>query len=236
MQRKVICALDTTDLGEALQACDRLKGHVGAVKVGHSLTLGHGLDVVARIQDRGVDRVFLDLKFHDIPNTVALAVREAARYQVWMLTVHISGGPAMMVAAAEEAHFYGEENAPLLMGVSVLTSLDQHNLTDHVGVNRTVEEQMLALSELAIQNELDGVISSPIEAAAIRRRIGHEGIIVCPGIRLDDGPSHDQKRTGTARQALADGADYLVMGRTLMAAPDPEQVLAEFGVIAERQA
>ncbi|MBL8048344.1 MAG: orotidine-5'-phosphate decarboxylase [Chthonomonas sp.] len=234
MKRKVICALDTTDLDEALAACDRLKGHVGAVKVGHSLTLGHGLDVVERIRDRGIDRVFLDLKFHDIPNTVALAVREAARHGVWMLTVHISGGPAMMVAAAEEAHFYGEENAPLLMGVSVLTSLDQHNLTDHVGVNRSVEEQMLALSELAIQNELDGVISSPVEAKAIRQRIGHEGIIVCPGIRQEGGAVHDQKRTGTARQALADGADYLVMGRTLMAATEPERILGEFGLLAER--
>lgn len=233
MVRKVICALDTTDLGEALQVCDRLKGHVGAVKVGHGLTLAHGLEVIARIRDRGIDRVFLDLKFHDIPNTVALAVRQAAKYGAWMLTVHASGGPAMMAAAAEEAHYYGEEQAPLLVGVCVLTSLDQTALTDHVGVCRTIEEQMVHLSSLAMIADLDGVVSSPREVKAVRAVLNH-GVIVTPGIRADGAPTHDQLRTGTAQQALADGADYLVMGRPLMMADDPVSVLTEYGFVAER--
>ncbi|MCE9559458.1 MAG: orotidine-5'-phosphate decarboxylase [Armatimonadetes bacterium] len=232
MNRKVICALDTTDLNEALDVVKKLRGHVGGVKVGHSLTLGHGLEVVSRIQDAGIDRVFLDLKFHDIPNTVALAVREAARLQVWMLTVHISGGPAMMTAASEEAHYYGEEVAPLLMGVSVLTSLDQHVLTDHLGVCRSITEQMVELSKLGLQCGLDGVISSPMEVKSIRAAIGHGGIIATPGIRLEGGNNHDQVRVGTATQALADGANYLVIGRPLMSSKDIPATLAQMELVS----
>src|SRR5688572_29909245 len=131
MVRKVICALDTSNLDEARSLVRRLAPHVGAFKIGHALTLPHGLEVIKRLQDEGANRIFLDLKFHDIPNSVALAVCEAAKANVWMLTLHISGGPAMLNAAVEEAQSCGEETAPMLVGVSVLTSLDQHVLTDH---------------------------------------------------------------------------------------------------------
>src|SRR5688572_18004868 len=171
MVRKVICALDTGNLDEALQTTKKLSPHVGAFKIGHALTLSHGLDVIKRIQDAGAHRVFLDLKFHDIPNSVALAVCEAAKYNVWMLTLHISGGPAMIEAAVEEARSCGEESAPLLVGVSVLTSLDQHVLTDHLGVGRTLQDQMLYLSKLGIDCGLDGVVCSPQEVSAIRNQI-----------------------------------------------------------------
>jgi orotidine-5'-phosphate decarboxylase len=172
----------------------------------------------------------LDLKFHDIPNSVALAVREATKRGVWMLTLHIAGGPAMMTAAEEEARGYAEDTAPLLMGVSVLTSLDQHVLTDHLGVARRLEDHMVYLSNLAIECGLDGVVCSAQEVKAVRSAIGHNGIIVTPGIRPPQGDVHDQKRVGTALQALEDGADYLVIGRALTNCADVEATLAGLGL------
>ncbi|MBI1756951.1 MAG: orotidine-5'-phosphate decarboxylase, partial [Fimbriimonas ginsengisoli] len=179
--RQIICALDTGDLQEALAVTRRLAPHVGAFKVGHALTLPNGLDVLDRLRDAGASRIFLDLKFHDIPNSVALAVREAAKRGAWMMTLHIAGGPAMITAAAEEARAFGEDHAPLLVGVSVLTSLDQHILTDYLGVARELEEHTVALSKLGIDFGLDGVVCSAEEIKAIRKAIGHQGMIVTPG-------------------------------------------------------
>jgi orotidine-5'-phosphate decarboxylase len=229
LERKVICALDTGDLAEALQIVRRMEPCVGAFKIGHALTLPHGLEVIDRLQDAGAHRIFLDLKFHDIPNSVALAVREAARHKVWMMTLHIAGGPAMMTAAVEEARSFGDAEAPFLVGVSVLTSLDQHVLTDHLGVGRSVEEHMVYLSRLALDCGFDGVVSSPEEVKAIRQEFGGHGIIVTPGIRLQHGDTHDQKRVGSPRQALEDGADYLVIGRALTHCQDLDQAMAELG-------
>lgn len=233
MVRKVICALDTGDLDEALKITRRLSPLVGAFKVGHALTLPHGLDVIDRLRDAGATRVFLDLKFHDIPNSVALAVREAARRGVWMITVHISGGPAMLSAAASEAHDV-DGAPPLIVGVSVLTSLDQHVLTDHLGIQRSVEEHMVYLSKLAIDCDMDGVVCSPQEVSAIRSAIGREGVIVTPGIRQASYPKDedDQKRTGRAADTLAAGADYLVIGRALINSEHPEWTLEEYGLLA----
>ncbi|HRF59766.1 MAG TPA: orotidine-5'-phosphate decarboxylase [Fimbriimonadaceae bacterium] len=228
MNRKIICALDTGELDEALRTVKRLAGHVGAFKIGHGLVLPNGLEVIKRLQDVGADRIFLDLKFHDIPNTVALGVREAARAGVWMMTLHVSGGPAMMTAAVEEARSFGEMDAPLLMGVSVLSSIDQHVLSDHLGVGRSIQEQMVSLSLLAIECGLDGVICPAPELKAVRNVVHHNGIIVTPGIRLPQDDVHDQVRVGTPQQALADGADYLVIGRPLMQCENPEATLAAF--------
>jgi len=229
MERKIICALDTGDLEEALAAARRLMPHVGAFKIGHGLTLQHGLSVVGRFRDIGVKRIFLDLKFHDIPNSVALAVRESMRYGVWMLTVHAAGGPAMMAAASEEARSGSETEAPLLMGVTVLTSLDQHTLTDHLGINRTLQEQMVALSQLGVDCGLDGVIASPQEVKPLRVALGKRGLIVTPGVRVEGQPMHDQVRTGSATEALRDGADYVVIGRNLMYSDDVMRTLAAYG-------
>ncbi len=231
MNRHVICALDTSDLSHAISVTKRLSKHVGAFKVGHALTLSHGLDVLDRLHDAGAQRIFLDLKFHDIPNSVALAVREAARRKVWMMTIHISGGMAMMAAAMEEAKAAGEDKRPLIVGVSVLTSLDQHALTDHLGIQRTIEEHMVFLSELAVKSELDGVVCSPHEVAPIREAIGKHGIIVTPGIRMPGGATHDQARTADANAALDAGSDYLVIGRALSDTTDPELTLHQFGLL-----
>ena len=229
MARKIICALDTSDVNEAVATIRKLSRHVGAFKIGHALTLAEGLSVISRLQDAGADRIFLDLKFHDIPNSVALAVREAAQRGVWMMTMHIAGGSAMMSAAAEETRGFPEEDRPLLIGVSVLTSLDQKALNE-VGIQRPIEEQMVSLSQLAIANGLDGVVCSPHEIARLRHEIGR-GIIVTPGIRLASMDSNDQKRTGDALTALKHGADYLVIGRALTHSPDPEQALVALGLV-----
>lgn len=226
--RRILCALDTGNIEDALGVVRRLSPHVGGFKIGHALTLPYGLEVVSRLQDAGAKRIFLDLKFHDIPNSVALAVREAARRGVWMMTLHISGGPAMLTAAMEEARGSGAAVAPLLVGVSVLTSIDQHTLSEYFQINRSVEELMLGLSKIAMECDLDGVVCSPQEVRVLRRVVGH-GIIVTPGIRVTGSEAHDQKRTGTAMQALEDGSDYLVVGRALTDSSDPVETLSKMG-------
>ena len=231
LTRKVICALDTPNEQEALQTVRKLANKVGAFKIGHGLVLPHGLDIVDRLQDAGAERIFLDLKFHDIPNSVALAVREAAKRRVWMLTLHITGGPAMMTAAAEQAKAYGADQAPILVGVSVLTSLDEHMLREYLAVTRPLEDHMVELSKVAMDFGLDGVVCSTHEVKAIRTAIGHQGVIVTPGIRLPSGEQHDQKRVGSAVDALADGANYLVIGRALTDSEDPDSVLEQLGLL-----
>lgn len=232
MQRakKLICALDTSSPEQASKLVKKLAPYVGAFKIGHALTLNSGLDVISHLQDSGADRIFLDLKFHDIPNSVAIAVREAARRSVWMTTVHLSGGSAMLAAAVEEAHA-GEEPV-LLMGVSVLTSIDEKTLRGEIGVEHSVPDQMIRLTKLADACDLDGVISSPNEIKILRGVLGPSKIIASPGIRAPGGAAHDQKRIGTAAQALADGADYLVVGRAITQADDPEEAIAGLGMSA----
>ncbi len=231
MNRQIICALDTADQNEAIEITKKLSPHVGAFKIGHALTLNHGLDVIDRLRDAGASRIFLDLKFHDIPNSVALAVRQAAKRGVWMMTLHISGGPAMLTAAAEEAAIYPEPNRPILVGVSVLTSLDQRTLTDHLGVQRPIEEHMVYMSQLALDCDLDGVVCSAHEIKAIRSKIKHRGVIVTPGIRLPNTDTHDQHRVGDAGSAIRDGADYLVIGRALIQSENIVGTLSQFGLV-----
>jgi orotidine-5'-phosphate decarboxylase len=232
VNRKVICALDTGDVAEAIKTVKSLSDHVLTFKIGHALTLTNGLDVIARLKDAGAQRIFLDLKFHDIPSVVALAVREAAKCGVWMTTVHVAGGRAMMTAAVEQSRAFDEEDRPLLMGVSVLTSLSQRDLTEDLGVTRDLPSHMVQLSQLAIDCELDGVIASPHEAGAIRMAIGHEGIIVTPGIQLNSSESSDQTRVADAQFAFDNGADYVVIGRALTSAEDPRARLEELGLTA----
>lgn len=226
MRHKIICALDTGDLGEALATVRRLKPYCGAFKIGHGLTLPHGLDVIDRFRDAGAERLFLDLKFHDIPNSVAIGVREAAKRGVWMLTLHVTGGPAMITAAVEEARTHAINDAPLLVGVSVLTSLNDNDLHEYLGTERTVLEHMTALSVMGMDCGLDGVVCSVHEARQIRENI-HKGIIVTPGIRPDAGDRNDQRRVGDGLAALEAGADYLVIGRALTSHPDPVRALAD---------
>lgn len=225
VDNRVIAALDTSDIGQAREWVSGLREHVFAFKIGHALTLARGLGALEDLRTVGAERVFLDLKFHDIPSVVALAVREAADRGVWMLTMHASGGSQMMAAAAEAGR-----DGPILLGVTVLTSLDEAALRGELGVERTVEEQVTELASLAVRSGLHGVVCSVHEAAAVRRRLGDGPVLVTPGISLGAGASPDQRRTATAAEAFAAGASYVVIGRALTTSSDPAAALAELGV------
>jgi orotidine-5'-phosphate decarboxylase len=210
--QRVIVALDTESELQATEWVRRFAPHGCCFKIGAGLVLGYGLPILDRLREAGAERLFLDLKFHDIPNSVAIAVRTASRYGVWMLTLHASGGKAMMEAAREAVE--GLPNRPLLMGVTVLTSLSGQQLAE-VGMQDAPQEQVLRLAALALQSGMDGVIASPKELSALRAEFGEDPLIVTPGIRLPGSETHDQQRTATPEDALKEGANYLVMGRSL---------------------
>jgi orotidine-5'-phosphate decarboxylase len=225
---RLLVALDVETLAAADGLLGRLQGVVTGCKIGTQLFTAAGPAAVEAARTRGF-RVFLDLKFHDIPNTVAGAVREATRLGVFMLNVHASGGAAMMRAAAEAAAKAAADFAvphPLCLGVTVLTSLDRRALQRDLGVSSTVAAHVLHLAERARAAGLDGCVASPREIGLLRRALGDGWVIVTPGIRpaSDEGGSRrpdDQVRVATPRRALAAGADYLVVGRPIIAAPDP---------------
>jgi orotidine-5'-phosphate decarboxylase len=223
---RIIVALDVDNADRALALADTLRGVVGAVKVGSQLFTAAGPRIVSQLIDRG-HRVFLDLKYHDIPNTVAGAAAEAARLGVWLFDVHAGGGAAMMRAARESAHEAAARAghaAPLVIGITVLTSFDQATLGS-IGVTRPVVDQVDALARLAKDAGLDGVVASPQEIGQVRRACGSDFVLVTPGIRpaAADGakPKDDQARTMSAGDAVRGGASYIVVGRPIVAAPDP---------------
>lgn len=217
----IICALDTQEVHEASHIAHEVRPHVGAVKLGLEFFTANGAAGVSKITQLGVP-VFLDLKFHDIPNTVAKAIAATAGMNMFMMTVHTSGGRAMMQAAIDAsdrvAQVTGKER-PLVIGVTLLTSLDQDDVS-LIGFQNTVQDQVLHLADLAQSAGLDGVVCSPFEIAPIRKQLGHELTLVVPGIRPEGAAKGDQKRTLTPKEALARGADYLVIGRPITDAPD----------------
>jgi orotidine-5'-phosphate decarboxylase len=220
--KELLVALDVDTVAEARGIADRLRGAVGGFKIGSRLFTSEGPAFVEELASRG-DRVFLDLKFHDIPNTVAGAVAAATRLGVWMVNVHASGGSAMMRAAraaADEEAARRSRPAPLVIAVTMLTSLDQATLTE-VGIGAAVAEQVERLAALTEAAGLDGVVASPQEIAIIRRRCSARFAIVTPGIRGAGDAKGDQSRTLSASEALAAGASYLVVGRPIIAAADP---------------
>jgi len=221
---RILAALDVESAARALAVADSLRGSVGGFKVGKQLFTADGPGIVRELATRG-DRVFLDLKFHDIPNTVAGAVESAVATGAWMMNVHAAGGRKMMQAAATAAASAAARAGrprPLVIGVTVLTSLDSHDLLE-TGVSRTVVDQVIHLARLAQDAGLDGVVASPQEIAAIRHACGPDFLIVTPGIRLANGPlaKDDQARTMSPAEAMAAGASYLVIGRPITAATDP---------------
>ena len=221
---KILVALDVESRAEALGLADALRGAVGGFKIGSRLFTSEGPAIVRTLTERG-DRVFLDLKFHDIPNTVATAVAAATELGVWMVNVHAGGGTAMMRAAHAAAHeTAARRNAPppLVIAVTVLTSMNRAALAE-TGIVIELMDQVLRLAELTKEAGLDGVVASPRETAAIRARCGAEFAIVTPGIRGGAAAStkDDQERTMTPADAIGAGASYLVVGRPIIAAPDP---------------
>ncbi len=220
-ENRVIVALDVDTADEARSIVEELRSDAYAFKIGLQLFTAAGPGFVREIA--GDHRIFLDLKFHDIPNTVAKASVEAARLGVWMFNVHTLGGAEMMITTVREVQGACErENLPrpLIIGVTVLTSLDTHRLQE-IGIERGVEDQVLHLARLAAECGLDGVVSSPLEVSGIRSTVKKPGfLLVTPGVRPDFATDDDQKRVMTPRRAISEGSDYLVIGRPILQASD----------------
>lgn len=219
---RLLCAIDTTDLDLAIALSKSLSGKVGGVKLGLEFFSSHGSDGVRQVV---ADRhpLFLDLKLHDIPNTVAGAIRGMADIMPFMTTVHATGGSAMMRGAMAAAVRSGEQHGgrrPKVIAVTVLTSFDDNDLAT-VGVQSPVADQVLKLADLAQECGVDGVVCSAHEIRELRRRCGDDFLLVVPGIRPAWSTAHDQKRIITPSEAMNEGADYLVVGRPITQARNP---------------
>jgi orotidine-5'-phosphate decarboxylase len=214
---RVIVPLDVPTLAEAVALATRLAGHVAAVKIGKQLFTAEGPAAIRAMHDLGL-RVFLDLKYHDIPNTVAGAVAATKSLGVWLLNVHASGGGEMMRAAAKAAAGPGR---PFVIAVTVLTSFSEDAYRAITGTSRTIEAQVLHLARETKSAGLDGVVASPHEIRAVRQACGPDFLIVTPGVRPADAAMNDQQRVMTPAEAIRAGADYLVIGRPITAARNP---------------
>ncbi len=226
-REKIILALDVSDREYALNIVDRFADHVDIYKVGLELFISGGPVVVEEIKKRG-KRVFLDLKFHDIANTVIKASLAAARLGVYMFNLHASGGTEMMRRAKEAVvDLCLKENIsrPKMLGVTVLTGLSQEVVKGELGIQHSLRTHVKQLSRLSVSAGLDGVVASGHEVEMLRSHFGKDFLIVTPGIRTSWSPPDDQKRTMTPRQAVREGADYIVLGRAVLSQPDPFKAL-----------
>jgi orotidine-5'-phosphate decarboxylase len=222
MRNPLLVALDVPNAEAALKLAEQLSGAVGGFKVGSELFTAAGPELVRRLRASGA-QVFLDLKFHDIPNTVAKAVASATRLDVQMITIHASGGSEMMRAAQEAAEATSREaglRCPLVLGVTVLTSVDSKTLKE-IGIADSPEQQVLKLARLAVVAGLKGLVCSPLEIAPLRAALPKEVQLITPGIRSQPAKGDDQKRTLSAREAMQAGASWLVIGRPVYADPNP---------------
>jgi len=229
---QLLVALDVEHGARALQLVEQLGDTVGGVKIGSRLFTLEGPALVKRIAETGM-RVFLDLKFHDIPNTVAQAVEAATLTGAWMINVHASGGVPMMQAAAKAAvdtARMARRPKPLVIAVTVLTSMDEPTLHD-VGVTRPLMQHVVELARMAQRAGLDGVVASPLETREIRDTCGHDFAVVTPGIRgaAAGAEKNDQSRTMGPGEAIAAGSTYLVVGRPIISAPDPRAAATAIG-------
>jgi len=227
---KLVVALDFDNAADCMQLVNQLSPEFCRVKIGKELFTACGPKVVENIQSKGFD-VFLDLKFHDIPNTVAKAVKSAANLGVWMVNIHASGGPKMMDAAVDALSTYQQK--PLLIAVTVLTSMDAVQL-NHIGVIATPARQVAMLAQLARASGVDGVVSSAQEVESIKQSCGKKFICVTPGIRPANAKADDQHRIMTPSQAIHANSDYLVVGRPITQAANP--LLASQSIHAEIEA
>ena len=225
IKNKIIVAIDTIDSVLALKLVKTIPG-AGAIKLGLEYFCFNGPEGIKLISKTGA-KIFLDLKFHDIPNTVAGAIKAILHLQPYMITVHLSGGYDMLIRANEIVTEYCIKNSikkPIILGVSVLTSLDEKDFIS-LGIKGKVQEQVIRLAKLAQNTGLDGLVSSAKELKIIRKEIGQNLLLVTPGIRPAGGQINDQKRIVTPSQAINDGANFLVIGRPITAAKDPKEAL-----------
>jgi orotidine-5'-phosphate decarboxylase len=222
-KEKIIVALDAADMASALRLVDELEGTIAWVKVGLQLFTAEGPPIVAAMKERQL-KVFLDLKFHDIPNTAHEAVRSALALGADMTTIHLSGASRMVQSAVQAA----AGSHLLVLGVTVLTSLDNSQLRE-IGVLRTPEEQVIALVELGYRCGLRGVVCSPLEIAPLRKKFGDSLTIVTPGVRPPGSAVDDQRRVMTPVDAVRTGANYLVIGRPITAARSPREAALRIG-------
>lgn len=232
-RERLILALDVDDFKKAEELVVRLTNYVGAFKIGNQLFTTEGPKVIDMVNKKG-GKVFLDLKFHDIPNTVARAAEAATKLGVSIFNVHTSGGYEMMKAAADATNKICQELAikkPIILGVTLLTSINQEILEKEVGIKKSLEEQVIHLAKLAKAAGLDGVVASSWEIKEIRKACGEDFVILTPGIRPAGQSSDDQKRIMTPQKAIKLGADFLVIGRPIRNAVNPveaaKQVLKE---------
>ena len=224
-KEKIIVAIDTVDSNQALSLTKTIPD-VGAIKLGLEYFCFNGPEGVKLISETGV-KIFLDLKFHDIPNTVSGALKAILHLQPYMLTVHLSGGYDMLMMTNETVTEYCLKNSikkPIILGVSVLTSLDKNDFLS-LGIKGNVQDQVIRLAKLAKDTGLGGLVSSAKELKVIREEIGKDLLLVTPGIRPLGGEINDQKRIVTPSQAINDGANYLVIGRPITASKDPRASL-----------
>ena len=222
--KKVLIALDYDDQETALAFVKQLSPDTCRLKVGKEMFTYFGPEFVKELIELGFD-VFLDLKFHDIPNTVAKAVTAAAKMGVWMVNVHASGGFEMMTKAKVALEPFGDK-APILIAVTVLTSMDESELK-RLGINKSPQEQVIYLAKLAKEAGLDGVVCSAQEASVLKAELGEHFKLVTPGIRPEGSDAGDQKRIMTPKQAIEAGSDYLVLGRPITKASNPVKVLQD---------
>lgn len=230
---KIIVALDVDNEEDAYMMVSRLSPLITFYKIGLKLFVSCGPRVITGLKKFGV-RIFLDLKFHDIPNTVASTARAAVYHGVDMFNIHLSGGREMILRTVDAAKNASQQlgvPCPLILGVTVLTSFNQKTLREEAGVERDLEEHVFHLAHIAKESGLNGIVASPREAPAIRKKIGDDFIIVTPGIRPSWAASGDQQRIMTPRRAMEEGASYLVIGRPIIEHPSPreaaEKILAE---------
>lgn len=219
---RIIVAVDVQTEAQALALVKKLKGKVGVFKIGKELFTACGPSIVKKVQKLG-GKVFLDLKFHDIPNTVAKAVAQAAKLGVYMMTIHTSGGPEMMKAAAQAAKENSKKGKePIILGVTVLTSLDDAELKK-IGFKYNAEQMVVRLAKMAKEAGLGGIVSSPKEVKKLRKALGKDMALVTPGIRPAWSVAGDQKRIMTPKDAVKAGADFMVIGRPITGHKKPAE-------------